>query len=445
MENKLLKYADFLPYLVSFVLLITMSGKINAQNNTETITLQQAIEKAVSNNPLIKEARSQVAIAKAKTNEQNSSFYPDAAVNISYNRIGPVPFIKLPFPGGGEFHMAPASNYNGNLGVNYILYDFNRRKDLIKLLESNEITEKEKINLIKNQLAFQTAQIYYTLIYLQKSILVMNKQINDLNIHLQIAKKMVATGSAIGLDTLNTKVRMTTLKNQKATLKNQWAKTAVILKSLMNISMNKPIAVSGEFPPTPVNYSADSLVKIAYLQREEIKLTKLAHRSLNIQKQIISKSMMPIIKLQGDVGMKNGYPDALYKLKPNFVAGITATIPVFNGYLKKSKLITADRQIQSLNDHNNVLKHNIRTNVNTALLEYKNKLLQSKSAKAEINLAKAALNQAKGLYKSGSITNTTLLDNETAVSTARLKYTTDLYQITISHLKLLQATGQRLW
>jgi len=146
--------------------------------------------------------------------------------------------------------------------------------------------------------------------------------------------------------------------------------------------------------------------------------------------------MLPILRFQGEAGFKNGYPDNLNKLKPNFAAGITATIPIFNGYLRRSKLLTANMQIESLHEENNVLKHNIRTSVHTSLLDYENNLIQIK---------KAALKQAKGLYRSGSITNTTLLDNETAVSAAKMKYITDLFKITLSHLKLLQATGQRIW
>jgi len=431
--------------LLAGLLLFISDGCISAQNQAKVITLEQAIKMAVTNHPLIKEARSQVAVAKAKTAEENSAFYPTAAVNLVYTRISPVPFIKLPFPGGGEFHMAPANNYNESLGVQYLIYDFKRRKDLVKLLQSNEVTEEEKINVIKNQLAYQTAEIYYTLVYLQKSVGVLNKQIKDLKVHLEVAKKMVATGAAIGLDTLNTKVRVITLENQKQSLYNQWQKTAVVLKSLMNIPAKTQVKIKGNFPVIPAKYSVDSLVQTAFQHREELKLNHLANRTLNIQKQIISKSMLPILRFQGEAGFKNGYPDNLNKLKPNFAAGITATIPIFNGYLRRSKLLTANMQIESLHEENNVLKHNIRTSVHTSLLDYENNLIQIKSALAEMNLAKAALKQAKGLYRSGSITNTTLLDNETAVSAAKMKYITDLFKITLSHLKLLQATGQRIW
>jgi len=445
--NKISTYIKSFSLGIFILLFGTFSNQLKAQTSLdkENLSLVTAIQYAVDNHPLIKEAEDRVSIAKAKTQEQQSSFYPQANVNLNYNFIGPLPYIQLPIAGGGKFHLAAHNNYDGGLAVNYLIYDFNRRKEALKLLQSNQTTASEKINLIRNQLAFQTADVYYSILYFQKSIDVMNQQIQDLNEHMSVARKLVLTGSATALDTLSTNVRVTALTSQKINLQSQLEKTCVLLKSLMNYPEGKAYKLTGKFEETNYSYTLAYLIQKAYSQREELTLNKLYTHTANIQKALIEKINMPILDFHSNFGVKNGYPDHLKRLRANYVLGLSAEIPVFDGYLRKAKITTAGLNIQSIQDHASVIALNIRTEVEQAMLDYKNKIVQLKSVQEEIVLAEAAIKQAKGLYKSGSITNTTLLDTETSLAQARLKYTYQLYLLTLSHYKLMQATGEKIW
>ncbi|MBK5246679.1 MAG: TolC family protein [Peptostreptococcaceae bacterium] len=431
---------------MTLVALAVLSNPVSAQTAQPLkLSLSQAIHFAINNEPLIKEAEDQVAIAKSKADEMNSSFLPHAAVSLNYDLIGPTPYLQVPLLSDGKFYMATPNNFNEYLGVNYLIYDFDQRKETLKLLQSNEVTESEKINLIRNQLAYQTAEVYFSMLYLQKSVDVMDQQIEDLEEHLSVARKMIATGSAIGLDTLNTSVRLTALQNDKMNVINQRKKAAVLLGSLMNFPKEKKFHVDGNLEEPAIRYSLDSLINSAYMQREELKLNKLYTRTASLNKAVIEKSNMPVLSFNSSFGVKNGYPDNLTRIRANYVLGLTANIPVFDGFLRKSKLTTADWQIQSTVDHATVLEQKISTEVERALLDYRNNKVQLKTALEEISLAQAAIDQAKGLYQSGSITNTTLLDTETALARAKLKYSYQLFQLTLSHYKLLQAEGEKIW
>lgn len=273
----------------------------------------------------------------------------------------------------------------------------------------------------------------------------MNRQIKDLEEHLTVAKKMVATGSAIGLDTLNTSVRLTAIQNAKVNIINKKKKAMVVLGSLMNFRKGEKFEIEGNLKMPSAQYKLNSLVKKAFIQREELKINNLYKHTATLNKATIEKSDMPTLSVFGTAGVKNGYPDNLTRMRANYVLGLTAKIPVFDGFLKKKKVVTANWQIQSISDHSIVLQHKIRTEVHNALLDYRNDKVQLKTAVEEIKQAKAAMKQAKGLYESGSITNTTLLDTETALAQARLRYSYQLFQLSESHYKLLQAEGQKIW
>jgi outer membrane protein len=431
---------------LAMIVLVMVSNPSYAQAKEPVkLTLSQTIQYAVNNKPLIKEAQDQVSIATAKADELKSAFLPHAAISLNYNRIGPTPFISIPVMNNEKFYIATPNNFNENIGVQYLIYDFNKRKETLKLLRSNEVTEAEKINMIRNQLSYETAQVYFSILYLNSSVKVMDRQIKDLEEHLVVAKKLVATGSSIGLDTISTSVRLTALQNAKADIINQKKKASVILGSLMNFPKGKEFELEGKLEITSNQYKLDTLIKDAYLQREELKLNNMVKYTATLHKAVIEKSNMPTLSAFGTAGLKNGYPDNLTRMKANYVLGLTADIPVFDGFLKKSKLETADWQIQSITDHVDVLQQKVSTEVQNALLDYRNSKVQLKTALEETVQAEAAMKQATGLYESGSITNTTLLDTETALAQAKLKYSYQLFQLTLSHYKLLQAEGEKIW
>ena len=437
---------NIIKILISGIVLTVLSDPVFAQvQEPVRLTLSQAIQNAVNNEPLITEAQDQVSIASAKADELKSAFLPYAAVSLNYNRIGPTPFISIPVMANEKFYIATPDNFNEYVGVQYLIYDFNKRKETLELLHSNEVTEAEKINIIRNQLSYETAQMFFSILYLDASVKVMDQQIRDLEEHLIVAKKLVATGSAIGLDTISTSVRLTSMENAKADILNQKKKASVILGSLMNFPKEKEFEPEGKLEMTSQQYQLDTLLEDAYRQREELKLNNLVGQTAVMSKAVIEKSNLPNLRAFGTAGIKNGYPDNLTRMKANYVLGLTADIPVFDGFLKKSKLKTADLQIRSISDHADVLQQKICTEVQNALLDYRNTKVQLKTALEETTQAEAAMKQAKALYESGSITNTTLLDTETALAQARLKYSYQLFQLTLSHYKLLQAEGEKIW
>ena len=113
--------------LIFPVLFITTFISIKAKNNMpDSLTVAKAIRITLENQPLIKQAEDYVKIAETKIKEQQSFNYPQAYVNLSYNFMGPITTIKLPF--GNEIKLFPENNYNANVNIGYMLFDFNRRR-----------------------------------------------------------------------------------------------------------------------------------------------------------------------------------------------------------------------------------------------------------------------------------------------------------------------------
>jgi len=436
-----MKFSNFVRGLVFLISIVSFTYGQGDQPGS--LTLMDAIQLALANQPILNEAKDYVNAAASKVEEQKSFNFPQVDVNLSYAFIGPIPSIEIPF--GTSFDLAPSNNYNANISIGYLLFDFNRRKEMINLVKSNKLTEEEKVDLIKDQLAYRTVQMFYAIKFFEKSIKVKKQQIRDLTKHIEIAKKLVDTGSATALDTLTSEVRLAAALNQKIEIENTLKKTKVALRTLLNYNKNKPLTLKGDFFNQPFDMSLDSLIETAFNKREELKIARLYEHTAVIQKNISKLNDIPTFTLIGSYGVKNGYPSNLDVLYGNWEIGIAAKMPLFNGFQKKSKIETATWHIRAAQDHINALKKDIQREVKQAFLDFNTSMKKLETIEIEILRAKAAVEQAQVQYESGVITNLSLLDAQTSVIQAELKYTSALYQVTLNRYKLMRAIGEKIW
>ncbi len=417
-----------------------------AQTPADSLTLTEAVTLATHNQPLLREAENYVKVAEGKIKQSESTRLPQVSAVLSYHYIGPVPYFSFTTPAGTEtLDVAPANNYTGHVDVRYLIFDFNRRNEWIRLLKSNRLAQEERVNLLKNRLAYSTVQAFYSVLFLRQSLKVKEQQRIDLLRHLTVAKKLVETGSAVSLDTLTTRVRVTAIENQEIGIENLLRQNEIALKSLLNLSHDTPVAVTGKFLKSVPPLSLDSLIRTAWAHREEIRLAKIGQQAADIQKEIARRSAVPTLSAIGSAGAKNGYPDALNRLRGNWMLGLAADFPLYEGGLKKAKMETARWNLHAVNEHLEALKKTVSREVQQAASNLLTSEKQLKMAEQEIISAQAAVRQARVQYKSGYATNLALLDAETSLTRARLSYLAGLYKITLNKYRLMETMGLRIW
>ncbi len=253
------------------------------QNNRKLINFKEAIQNALTNQPLLMQAEEQINAAEAKINQQKTYYYPEVEGDISYTRIGPIPAFSF---SGENLYLAPNNNYDFHVSAKELLYDFGKRDALVEIAKSYKLSSEDKITLIKNNLAYQTTKAFYSVLFLEKSIDVKDEQIKNLNAHIDITTKKVQSGSATDYDILITKVKLASAQNQKIDLQNALTKTKIYLSSLMGLKDGKEINISGDFNADSTSFNSDSLLTEAYNKRPEMILAMDAEKSAGLSKQL---------------------------------------------------------------------------------------------------------------------------------------------------------------
>ncbi len=422
--------------IIAVLSVINTSYSQNSLNGQ--LTLNKAIQLTLKNQPLINQAKDDVNAAEAKIQEQKSFNYPDINADLSYSRIGPVPAIQF---GSESFRLYPGNNYDAHVRARYNIFDFGKKKALLDLTKSFKLTAQEKINYIENNLSYKTVKLFYSILFLEKSLDVKNDQINTLESHLEITQKKVKNGTATDFDVLTTRVRVASAKNQKVDIEDEINKQKIALRSLLGLSSGTPLDLQGDLSLLTQSTNIDSLLAKAYTQREEIRIAKDAQNSIEIQKKVASLGDKPTLNAMVSYGLKNGFMPNIDVLRGNWIVGISANIPIFNGNRKDATVQEAEANLNAADSRISALKREIKTEVQQAVSELNTSRDKLSSTKLQVEQAEQALKRAKTSYENGVITNLDMLDAETSLSEAEFLHLRVIFQNIINTYSLRETAG----
>jgi outer membrane protein len=428
-------------FLVVFLLLIPATEFAQSVKK-DSLSLNQAIELTINNYPLIKQKQEKIKAAEYKIEQQKSTYYPNINGLASYTRIGPLPSFSF---GGEELILAPANNYNFNIGLNQQIFDFGRRDASVELMKSYKQAASDNVDFIKSNLSYQTLQVFYSILFLNQSIAVKDTQIAALNAHLEVTNKKIQSGSSTDYDALSTQVRISQANSERIELSNQLRQQRIILNKLIGVPQDTVLAIKGDFLPPSSSANLDSLTNVAFQRRPELKLARDELNTSHLQQHLVSLSDVPSLNAHLSYGLKNGYEPNLDALRGNWVAAVSIDVPIFNGFLTKNK--ESEAKVNSDAAYLNIVtvKRDIVSDVQQAMSNLNSNLDKLKSTLIQVNFAKETVKRAITRYDSGVGTNLDLLDAETSLAEASLFYLRDLYRSILSSYQLKKAVGDIIY
>ena len=415
----------------------------------DSLTLNEAVRIVLATNPAIQQAAEQVNASQAGVGVSKSSLYPDAGVSLNYTRIGPIPAFS--FPGFGNILLAPANSYDEHIGVDGTIYDFDKRQKSIDLAKTQVQSAKDRLELVRQDLAYRTIQTFYTILFLQRSIRVQNDEINTLNEHLLMTKKKVEAGTATDFDVLTTQVRVAAAENEKINLENSLSNTEIVLKQFLGLPQGSQVALTGGFTETPVPLNLDSLTAIAMENRVEIKSTNDEITTARARYNMASTIDNPSLNVAVLYGFKNGYVPNLNAWRGNFAAAaqleipISGVVPFFGGYRKESMEEEAGAGMKAAESYKSNVVQEVKADVQRSIVDLRSSMENLRTTDVSVQQAESALSLAKIRYEAGTVTNLDLLDAETALAQARLMRLRALYRYVIGTYELQQAVGEKSW
>lgn len=429
-----------LPFLFSLLFYVPARAE---ENGEMKLTLQQALDLAVKNNPVVTEANAAVKGSAARLGQSTSAYFPTVSIEGSYARLEPDPFI--PFPGFGAIQLFPEDNYDAHVRVGYTLVDFGRRSKSRTAALYNLSSTRYQSALVRENLAFQTIQVYYAIILLQQSISVQQQELKSLNEYLVLAQKRQESGSATSFDVLTTKVKVAGAENQLTDLQNALNKQLIYFRRITGIAPGTPIIFSEELMETPGHFNETELVQQAYNNRLEVKDSRDSLAGASAALAAAKAENYPSLDVGFSYGVKNGYLPDLQEIKTNTVSAARVDIPLFNGLRTYNRVQEQKAVLTAAQARERDTEDSVTAEVRQALSDVNSNEEKIAAAELQVSLATESVAQAKVRYTNGVITNLDLLNVQNSLDEARLLRLRSLYAYAISRKALDKAVGSSLY
>ena len=425
-----------------FYFIIIGATSVYSQNNGIPIDLNRAVQLTIQRYPLILQLSRQADIVDARVSQLKSNFLPSIDADLSYARVGPVQVFQF---GALSAQLYPENNYDAHIGLGYTVYDFGKRDAQIDMVSSNKNTALDNVEMAKTNLAYQAIQAYYSILYMKESLKLKEEQIDNLNIHLQNTVAKVKSGTATDFDTLTTQVKISTVQNQKIDIENDIKKQEIQLRTLMGMTPDARINVTGDFNISKAKFNADSLIQIAMKERSEMKIAHDNEITASLQKLNAGKNDMPSLNFDFMYGFKNGFIPNIDVIRGNFAAAVNFKYPIYNGSKKDFMEQEADANLLSTKSQNDDVEITIKSEVTKALSDITSLDMQFKNISIQIEQAAKSVSRSEIQYRDGTLRNLDLLDAQTNLSEAKLSELQLIFRNILAFYNLQRAIGKRVW
>jgi outer membrane protein len=410
------------------------------------LTIEQAIARATSNQPLIRQAQAAVEAARARVGQARSVFYPNLQASASYNRIEPLQSFDLSalFPGAPPMALIPEDNWDVHLGASQLIFQFGKQGAQVKLAESGLNAARIGLEQIKQSLAFQAVQGFYTVLFAREQLKILAEQMENLEQHLKIVQEKMDAGLATKLEVLATQFRIGGLQSERLDAQSRYEQQAIAMKLLLGLDPEAELQLEGSLQPGRTAPEPQTLTAAALEHRPEVQQALEGENTALLARRLAASGYLPTLSAHGSIGYKNGLLPNINTLTFNWLAGVQMNLPIFDGLLTARQVQEADQKLQAAKANTAAVERTIVTQVRQALEELITRQRQVETSLQQLQQAQAMLQIAKTQYEIGVTTNLEYLDAQASLQTATLTNLTASYREVLSEYALLQAAGESI-
>ena len=421
--------------ITSFTILTALSLQAQVTVNPE---LKNLIGQSFGYFPKVKEIQNTVITAEEKVSLTQLNRFPELTGNAQYAFVEPK--IVLPL-NGQNFQFAPVNNLSGSLNASYALFDFGRLQANVDRSKDDLQFAKHNVEYVKAQLAFQVATIYYNIVYLQKAISIQDSVLSFLNDNKVIIESQLKNGTALRIDLLNIQASIDNEENHKIDLKNALQKQI----NLLDYSTGSKQSSGKAFDFDVTLTDAGNALGLAQTNNFDFLLAKDKIKQAESDLAIVKLADKPTVGVQAAAGIKNGYVPYVNDLRFNYMAGVSLSIPIYNGGKNKQQQKLQQNIIKQNQMAVETLSSTYKKDIEQSLTDVASNLERIKNTAGQIESAKAAQILAMNRLKSGTATNLEITNASTNVQRAALTKLQYEFQLCLAKLELTRLMGYQYW
>lgn len=433
-----------MPKLYRYILLLFVGFQMQAQ---DVLTLEEAITIAMENNYEIKIAKNNLKIDETNNNLANAGILPllNATVSNNNSQLN----TTQTQADGSVRNLDNAKNFNLTYGVglNWTVFDglsMFARKEQLEVLEAQGKAELQATILAKISDVYLT---YYDLVQQQQVMTSIDSAIVISNQRITTAQNRFSIGKASKLEVLNAQVDLNTDTSVLLSQKQLYKNTKIKLNQLLARDLHIDFQVVQE-----ITFSEDleytDLKELAAKQNPQLQAQILSKRIADLNLKQIKGNRYPTVNITSGYNISRSEASLGFITQSSgqgFVYGVTASVPIFNGFLQNKNEKAAKYQVENASFLLDQQKLALESQIATLFQSYQTNLELVKVEEQNTEIARQNLEITLAKFKIGTITTIEFRTAQQNFLEASVRYANAQYQTKLSEINLKELAGTLSW
>ena len=427
------------PMMMAALALCTLGA---TAQETLKLTLDKAIEIALSDNPTIEVAEQTVQLKRISDKETVMGLLPEASLSGAYTRtIKKQTMVMM----GQKIEIGIPNQYQGGLSVSLPVFAPTLYKSM-KLTKTDVALAVEQARASKQDLVNQVTKAFYQMLLAQDSYAVLEKSYAQSEANFNIVKAKFEQGKVSEYDKISAEVQMRNLQPSVISARNAVELSRLQLVVLMNIEPEINIVLDGNLADYEEAVFAgvltaddNSLQNNTSLQQMDMN-TRMLQQTLSLNKQ----NFLPMVALQFNymyTCMTDNFKFKDYEWNPYSNVSLSVSVPLFK-YSNFSAMKKTNLQISQMMQNRDYTARQLAMQQQSYLNSMSASAEQVSSNKEAITQAQKGRDIAEKLYEVGRGTVLELNSAEVALTQARLTYAQSIYDYLTAKADLDKLQGK---
>ena len=432
--------------LVILTALMAVGTAVMAQETGQVlkVTLDDAINVALSDNPTIKVAEQQIEVKKISKDEAWQSLLPSLDFNgtVQYTVLAAV--MKL---NGMEFKMGQdnTSTWNGQFQISLPVFAPTVYATM-NLTETDLANAFEQSRSSKLDLVNQVTKAYYQVILAQDSYDVLCKSFEQAQKNFNVVNSLYELGGTSEYDKISAEVQLRSLNPTVIQARNAVTMAKLQLMVLMGVDPETEIVIEGSLEDYEDQLYVEALGAGSYslADNTNMRQLKLNETMLNQSLRVQKMNFLPTMALSGTYAFQSLYNDNWNVFDYNWVKSssivLSMSIPIFR-MGNFTKLRSTKLQISQLSENIGYTEKQLGMQVRSYVDNMKANAEQVASNREAIEQAEKGREIASKRYEIGKGTILELNNSEVSLTQAKLTYSQSIYNYLAAKADLDKVLG----
>lgn len=454
----------------------------------KALSLEDCVQFALSNHPTVKTAQLQITDADWRVKESLATGLPQITAGASYAgfiqrqglpssaiSFGPsVPpgfldelsaeLTDLPLLDGvmkgllggsssddsGRLYFSPVHSLSGELKVSQLIFNNSYLLSMRAARYYKDYVNQE-LMAARYKVRNEVTDAYLPALLISENLAVLDKNIGNLDKLFSDTRAINQAGFAEQLDVDRLELSLSTLRSERGNLVRQQEMVINALKFTMGMTISEPLALSDNLDKLMAQYAdVDINAQIDPMNRPEY-LSILKARQLSaIQVDLYKRPWMPTVAgfaqwqpgYQGGYGAKDSENFKDWYYIPSALAGISISVPIWDGGGSKAKKQRAIITMQTVDIQKQMLENAFSLELETARKQYQNANERLGNQQKNLELAQRIYDTTQTKYKAGIGSSFEVTQAEQGLYTAQQSLMSARFDLLTARVAMKKALGQ---